>query len=150
MSVSIPSGIVPALDRRAEDVAERGPRVGRAVLFDRLLLLGDLARLDREPDPPRLRVDRNDTGIDVITLGEALRPLLGAVAASGLAQLAGWTRAASYGAALAFAAPFGFFSGCFLSLAAAVAAAVFGAERLAGLSGLVLLFNAPGASCARS
>ena len=47
-------------------------------------------------------------------------------------------------AQLAFAILYGFFCGCFLSLVAAVAAALYGASRLAGLSGLLLLFNAPG------
>ena len=36
------------LQRRAEDVAERSAAVGRAVLRHRLLLFGDLQRLDRE------------------------------------------------------------------------------------------------------
>ena len=45
---------------------------------------------------------------------------------------------------MVFAILYGFFCGCFLSLASAVAAKVYGAERLAGLSGLLLLFNAPG------
>ena len=45
---------------------------------------------------------------------------------------------------MVFAILYGFFCGCFLSLVSAVAAKVYGAERLAGLSGLLLLFNAPG------
>ena len=45
---------------------------------------------------------------------------------------------------MVFAILYGFFCGCFLSLMSAVAAKVYGAERLAGLSGLLLLFNAPG------
>ncbi len=47
---------------------------------------------------------------------------------------------------MAFAILYGFFCGCFLSLVSAVAAKVYGVERLAGLSGLLLLFNAPGES----
>lgn len=47
---------------------------------------------------------------------------------------------------MVFAILYGFFCGCFLSLVSAVAAKVYGVERLAGLSGLLLLFNAPGAS----
>ena len=45
---------------------------------------------------------------------------------------------------MVFATLYGFFCGCFLSLISAVAAQVYGADRLAGLSGLLLLFNAPG------
>ena len=47
---------------------------------------------------------------------------------------------------MVFAILYGFFCGCFLSLVSAVAAKVYGVERLAGLSGLLLLFNAPGKS----
>ena len=45
---------------------------------------------------------------------------------------------------MVFAILYGFFCGCFLSLVSAVAAKIYGADRLAGLSGLILLFNAPG------
>ena len=45
---------------------------------------------------------------------------------------------------MVFAVLYGFFCGCFLSLMSPVASKVYGAERLAGLSGLLLLFNAPG------
>ena len=47
---------------------------------------------------------------------------------------------------MVFAILYGFFCGCFLSLISAVAAKLYGADRLAGLSGLLLLFNAPGTS----
>ena len=39
---------------------------------------------------------------------------------------------------------YGFVCGCFLSLSPAVAAQLYGSGRLAGLSGLLLLFNLPG------
>lgn len=45
---------------------------------------------------------------------------------------------------MAFAVLYGFFCGCFLSLSPAVAAQLYGTGRLAGLSGLLLLFNIPG------
>ena len=50
------------------------------------------------------------------------------------------------GTQMVFAILYGFFCGCFLSLISAVAAKLYGADRLAGLSGLLLLFNAPGTS----
>jgi hypothetical protein len=36
------------VERRAEDVAQRGTGVGAAVLFHGFLFFGDLARLDRQ------------------------------------------------------------------------------------------------------
>ena len=45
---------------------------------------------------------------------------------------------------MGFAILYGFFCGSFLSLTPAVAAHLYGADRLAGLSGLLLLFNVPG------
>lgn len=47
---------------------------------------------------------------------------------------------------MAFAILYGFVCGCFLSLSPAVAAQLWGSGRLAGLSGLMLLFNLPGES----
>src|SRR5581483_3353073 len=74
-------GIVLALlQGRAEDVAERGAGIGRAVLGDRFLFLGDFQRLDRDADLVGLLVEIGDPGIDLLALGEALRPLLRAVA----------------------------------------------------------------------
>ncbi|KZV88196.1 MFS general substrate transporter [Exidia glandulosa HHB12029] len=63
---------------------------------------------------------------------------------AGLAQLLIWNFAASYAAVIAFSIICGAFGGCFVSLTGPVAAHVFGAERLAGLSGLLTLFNTPG------
>ena len=45
---------------------------------------------------------------------------------------------------MAFGIMYGFVCGCFLSLSPAVAAQLYGSGRLAGLSGLLLLFNLPG------
>ena len=45
---------------------------------------------------------------------------------------------------MAFAIMYGLVCGCFLSLSPAVAAQLYGSGRLAGLSGLMLLFNLPG------
>ena len=47
---------------------------------------------------------------------------------------------------MAFGIMYGFVCGCFLSLPPAVAAQLYGSGRLAGLSGLMLLFNLPGTS----
>ncbi|KAI0354277.1 MFS general substrate transporter [Trametes cingulata] len=65
---------------------------------------------------------------------------------SGLTQLLVWTFVSSYAGIMAFAIMYGFVCGCFLSLSPAVAAQLWGSGRLAGLSGLMLLFNLPGNS----
>src|SRR6185437_1672522 len=71
---------VLALQRRAEDVAEAGARIGGAVFGHRLLLLLDLARLDRQAELARRLVDRGDLGVDLLADGEAVGTLLAAVA----------------------------------------------------------------------
>lgn len=45
---------------------------------------------------------------------------------------------------IAFAILYGFNCGCFISLTPAVAARVYGPTRLAGLSGMLFVFNLPG------
>ncbi|CDO68764.1 hypothetical protein BN946_scf184989.g30 [Trametes cinnabarina] len=65
---------------------------------------------------------------------------------SGLTQVLVWTFVSTYAGIMAFAIMYGFVCGCFLSLAPAVAAQLWGSGRLAGLSGLLLLFNLPGNS----
>ncbi|KAI0742937.1 major facilitator superfamily domain-containing protein [Daedaleopsis nitida] len=67
-----------------------------------------------------------------------------AITLSGLTQLVVWMFVTTYAGVMVFAILYGFFCGCFLSLVSAVAAKLYGAEKLAGLSGLLLLFNAPG------
>src|SRR5216684_476415 len=71
---------VLALQRRAEDVAEAGAAVRGAVLGHRLLLLLDLARLDREAELARRLVDRRHLGVDLLADGEAVGALLAAIA----------------------------------------------------------------------
>ena len=56
------------------------PRIGRAEFGHRLLLFVDLARLDRQRRLARGAVDRGDLGVDLLADGEAVGPLLGAVA----------------------------------------------------------------------
>src|SRR3546814_12013203 len=53
-------------DCRAEDVAQAGTGLGGAILGHRFLLLGDLARLDRQGDLAGLRIDRGDAGVDFL------------------------------------------------------------------------------------
>src|SRR5690606_34767685 len=67
------------LQRLAQDVAEARARIGRAILRHRLLLLGDLERLDREVGLLRA-VEAGDHGVELLADLEALRPLLVTVA----------------------------------------------------------------------
>ncbi|KAM5533514.1 hypothetical protein V8D89_012851 [Ganoderma adspersum] len=69
-----------------------------------------------------------------------------AIMLSGLTQLLVWTFVSTYAGIMAFGIMYGFVCGCFLSLTPAVAAQLYGSGRLAGLSGLMLLFNLPGNS----
>src|SRR5580698_1509877 len=71
---------LPPTDRRAEDVAEAGARVGRAELRHRLLLLVDLARLDRQRDLAGGAVELGDLGIEPLANRETVGPLLAAIA----------------------------------------------------------------------
>jgi hypothetical protein len=68
------------LQGRAEDVAERRARVGRAVLRDGFLLFGDFERLDRDADLAGLLVEQGDAGVDLLADREALGALLVTVA----------------------------------------------------------------------
>ncbi|KAI0673187.1 MFS general substrate transporter [Trametes maxima] len=70
--------------------------------------------------------------------------LMLAILLSGLVQILVWTFISTYGGIMVFAILYGFFSGCFLSLCSAVVARIYGTDRLAGLSGLLMLFNTPG------
>src|SRR5262245_58908537 len=69
-----------ALERGAEDVAERRPRIGGAVLGDRLLLFRHFERLDRDLHLVGAAVELGDAGVDLLADGETLRPLPAAVA----------------------------------------------------------------------
>jgi len=63
---------------------------------------------------------------------------------SGLAQLFLWNFANSFTAITIFAVAQGAFGGCFISLVAPVSAQLYGTDKLATLSGLLILFNGPG------
>ncbi|KAI0742918.1 major facilitator superfamily domain-containing protein [Daedaleopsis nitida] len=65
---------------------------------------------------------------------------------SGLTQLLIWSFVSTYAGIMTFGIMYGFVCGCFLSLSPAVSAQLYGSGRLAGLSGLMLLFNLPGNS----
>src|SRR6202035_5674015 len=68
------------LERGAEDIAERRPRIGGAVLRDGFLLLGDFQRLDRDLHLAGLLVELDDASIDLLADGKAFGALVVAVA----------------------------------------------------------------------
>src|SRR6185437_505782 len=63
------------LERGAQDVAERRTRVGRAVLRQSFLLLGDFERLDGDAELVRLAVELGDAGVHLLANREALGAL---------------------------------------------------------------------------
>src|SRR5450759_2182506 len=68
------------LERGAENIAQRRPRIGGAVLRDRLLLLGDFQRLDRDLHLAGLLVELDHPRIYLFAYGETLSPLIGTLA----------------------------------------------------------------------
>src|SRR5690349_24863707 len=68
------------VEGRAEDIAQAGARVGRAVFGHRLLVLLDLAGLDRQGQLAGLGIDLEDLGVDLLSDREAVRTLLRALA----------------------------------------------------------------------
>src|SRR5579864_8164051 len=68
-----------ALERGAEDVAERRAGIGRAVLGDRLLLLGDFECLDRDRHLVGAAIELGDAGVHLLADRKTLGALLGAV-----------------------------------------------------------------------
>src|SRR5690606_30364636 len=72
--------LLALLEGRAEDVTERGARIGRAVLGDRFLLLRNFIRLDGEVDLAGLLVGGGHARIDLLADREAFRTLVVAVA----------------------------------------------------------------------
>src|SRR4051794_6514823 len=71
--------LLSLLECRAENIAQRRARVGRSVLRDRFLLLGNFQRLDRHADLVRFLVELRDARVDLLAHREALGPLLGAI-----------------------------------------------------------------------
>src|SRR3954469_6647649 len=69
-----------ALERGAEDVAQRRAGIRRAVLRDGFLLLGDFQRLDRDLHLARLLVELDHPRIDLFADREAFGALIVAVA----------------------------------------------------------------------
>src|SRR6266403_2154145 len=73
-------GLLGPLEGGAQDVAQRGARIGGAVLGDRLLLLGHLEGLDGDLDLVGAAIELGHAGVDLLADREAFRALLGAVA----------------------------------------------------------------------
>src|SRR5580700_5470249 len=68
------------LERGAENIAQRRPRIGGAVLRDGLLLLGDFQRLDRDLHLAGLLVELDHPRIDLLADREAFGALIVAIA----------------------------------------------------------------------
>src|SRR5205807_2687044 len=66
-------GVAARLEGRAENVAQRSARIGRAVLGDRFLLLGHFQRLDRHRHLAGAAIEQGDAGVDLLADGEPLR-----------------------------------------------------------------------------
>src|SRR5262249_3956030 len=69
-----------ALERSAENVAQSRAGIGGAVLGDRLLLLGDLERLDRDLHLAGAPIELDDARAHLLTDRKTVGALLGAVA----------------------------------------------------------------------
>src|SRR5690606_1232463 len=68
------------VEGRAENVAERGARVGRTVLGDGFFLFRDFQRLDRELDLAGGAIELRHARIDLVADGKAFGTLVAAVA----------------------------------------------------------------------
>src|SRR2546421_5640762 len=68
------------LERGAENVTQRRPRIGGAVLRDGFLLFGDFQRLDRDLHLAGLLVELDHAGIDLLADGEPFGALIVAIA----------------------------------------------------------------------
>ena len=73
--------LLAILEGSAQDVAERSARIGRTVVGDGFLFLGDFERLDRQRDARGLAIVLGDACVDLFALGETLRTLVVAIAA---------------------------------------------------------------------
>ena len=65
---------------------------------------------------------------------------------SGLSQVLIWNFAESYAAIMVFSIVYGFWGGVVISLMSPVGGILFGTEKLANLTGLLVLSNLPGES----
>src|SRR5713226_3189636 len=71
--------LVAVLERGAENIAQRRPRIGGAILRDGFLLFGDFQRLDRDLHLAGLLVELDHPRIDLFADGETLGALIGAL-----------------------------------------------------------------------
>src|SRR5216684_5925397 len=69
-----------AFERRSENVAQGGAGIRRAILGDRLFLLGDFQRLDRDRHAPRAAIKLRNTRVYLFADSETVGPLLGTIA----------------------------------------------------------------------
>src|SRR3954462_3672792 len=72
--------LVALLERGAENVAQRRPRIRGAVLRDGFLLFGDFQCLDRDLHLAGLLVELDDPRVDLLADGETLGALIGTLA----------------------------------------------------------------------
>src|SRR5216684_3851954 len=72
--------LVAVLERGAENIAQRRPRIGGAILRDGFLLFGDFQRLDRDLHLAGLLVELDHACIDLFADGETLGALIVAIA----------------------------------------------------------------------
>src|SRR5471030_2014964 len=71
--------VVALFQRGAENIAQRRPGIGGAVLRDGFLFLGDFERLDRDLHLASLLVELDHPRIDLFADGETLGALIGAL-----------------------------------------------------------------------
>ena len=69
-----------ALERGAQNIAERRAGIGGTVLRNRLLLLGDFQRFNRDRDLVGTAIELDDAGVDLLSGREAVGTLFGTVA----------------------------------------------------------------------
>ncbi|KAG8931847.1 hypothetical protein FRC02_002034 [Tulasnella sp. 418] len=88
-------------------------------------------------------IGRTIVGLSADRVGP-LNALIATTFIAGLSQLLIWQFAYSFWLIMIFAVVCGAFVGCFISLVAPVAAQLFGTQKLATITGLLVLFNLPG------
>ncbi|KAG8905735.1 hypothetical protein FRB99_008372 [Tulasnella sp. 403] len=87
-------------------------------------------------------IGRTVVGLTADRIG-VTNAFIGSIVISSLSQLILWNLAEGYVLIMISSVLVGAFGGCFISLLAPVTAQLFGTEKLATLSGLLILFNLP-------